>query len=61
VLGDLGGTWEWYIEGEGTKKVQKDDIVLVKKNTKHKITCIGESPGIRLAITKPDVEHIYED
>jgi quercetin dioxygenase-like cupin family protein len=57
----LGGTWEWYIEGEGTKKVQKDDIVLVKKNTKHKITCIGESPGIRLAITKPDVDHVYED
>ena len=57
----LEGEWEWYIEGVGKKIVSKNDIVLVKKNTKHKITCIGNIPGIRFAITKPDVDHIYED
>jgi len=56
----LQGEWEWFIEGEGTKSVKKNDIVLVKKNTKHKITCIGDQPGIRFAITKPDVDHVYE-
>ena len=57
----LEGDWEWYIEGVGTKKVKKNDIVLVEKNVKHKITCIGNKPGIRFAITKPDVDHIYDD
>ena len=57
----LEGEWEWYIDGIGTKSVKKNDIVLVKKNVKHKITCIGDKPGIRFAITKPDVDHIYED
>jgi len=56
----LEGEWEWFIEGEGTKIVKKNDIVLVKKNIKHKITCIGNQPGIRFAITKPDVNHVYE-
>ena len=37
------------------------DLVVVKKNTWHQIKCIGNSPGVRYAITKPDVEHIYED
>jgi len=55
----MEGKWEWYIEDIGTKVVEKDDIVLVEKNQKHKITCIGDSPGIRFAITKPNVNHIY--
>lgn len=55
----LEGQWEWFIEGEGIKKVYRNDIVVVKKGTKHKITCIGKKPGIRLAITKPDVTHVY--
>jgi mannose-6-phosphate isomerase-like protein (cupin superfamily) len=56
----LEGKWEWFIEGEGTKVVKKNDIVVVEKNTRHKITCIGNEPGIRFAITKPDVDHIYD-
>ena len=57
----IEGEWEWFIEGEGTMKVSKGSIINVKRNTKHKIKCIGDKPGIRFAITKPDVEHIYED
>ena len=57
----LEGEWEWYIDGLGKKIVKKNDIVLVQKNVKHQITCVGNQPGIRFAITKPDVDHIYED
>jgi len=57
----ISGIWEWYIEGEGKKVVIKNDIVVVKKNIKHKITCIGDTPGIRFAITAPDVDHVYTD
>ena len=57
----ISGNWEWYIEGEGTKRVKRNDIVVVKQNVKHKITCIGNEPGIRFAITAPDVDHVYEE
>ncbi len=55
----MRGKWEWYIEGEGTNTVTKNDIVVVKKNVKHQITCIGDEPGIRFAVTAPDVDHVY--
>ena len=57
----LAGEWEWYIEGEGVKKVSVNDIVLVKEGVKHKIKCVGNEPGIRFAITAPDVNHVYSD
>ena len=60
MLGIISGNWEWYIEGEGTKRVKRNDIVVVKQNVKHKITCVGNVPGIRFAITAPDVDHVYE-
>ena len=55
----LAGKWEWFIDGEGTKTVSVNDIVVVRKGVKHKITCIGDEPGIRFAITAPDVNHVY--
>lgn len=55
----LKGEWEWFIEGEGTKKVYKNDIVLVRRNRKHRIKVVGKELGIRLAITQPDVEHVF--
>ena len=57
----LAGKWEWFIEGEGTKTVSVNDIVVVRKGVKHKITCVGDEPGIRFAITAPDVNHVYAD
>ncbi len=56
----LDGKYQWQIANE-VKIVKKGDIVTVKANTWHKITVVGNKPAIRLAITKPDVEHIYED
>ena len=57
----LDGEWEWYIEGREKKKVKKGDFVLVPKGTWHQIKCVGKGPGLRYAITQPDVEHIYSD
>jgi len=57
----LEGEWEWYIEGEGKKVVTVNDIVVVKKGIKHKITCVGNRSGIRFAITRPNVNHVYSE
>ena len=56
----LDGWWEWWIQGQGTKLVRKGDIIVVPKGTWHKIKCTS-GPGMRYAITQPDVEHVYED
>ncbi len=56
----LDGEWEWWIQGEGTKKVFKHDIVVVPKNVPHLIKCT-KGPGVRYAITRPDVNHVYID
>lgn len=56
----LDGEWEWWIEGKGTQIVKQHDIIVVPKNTWHHIKCT-QGPGVRYAITQPDVEHVYED
>ena len=56
----LEGEYEWQIEEE-VSRVKQGDIIVVKANKWHKITAVGDRPAARLAITKPDVEHIYED
>ena len=55
----MEGEWEWTIDGQGTQKVTKDDIVLVPQEVRHQIRCVGTQPGIRFAVTKPDVDHVY--
>ena len=57
----MDGEWEWWIEGQGTKLVKTGDIVVVPKKVWHHIKCVGKSPGVRYAITAPDVNHVYED
>tara|TARA_B100001996_G_scaffold379053_1_gene364160 strand:- start:537 stop:962 length:426 start_codon:yes stop_codon:yes gene_type:complete len=56
----LEGEYRWSIDGE-EQEVSVGDIVVVKEKTWHQITVIGDKPAARLAITKPDVDHIYED
>ena len=56
----LEGEYRWSIDGE-EQEVYVGDIVVVKEKTWHQITVIGDKPAARLAITKPDVDHIYED
>ena len=55
----MEGEWEWWIDGQGTQKVKENDIIVVPAKTRHQITCVGDKVGVRYAITKPDVTHIY--
>jgi len=57
----MDGEWEWWIEGQGTKVVKTNDIVVVPTGVLHQITCIGNKPGVRYAVTQPDVEHVYPE
>jgi mannose-6-phosphate isomerase-like protein (cupin superfamily) len=57
----VSGLWEWNIEGKGVNVVSKNDMIIVEKGVKHKITCIGTEPGTRFAITAPDVNHVYDE
>lgn len=57
----MDGEWEWWIEGHGTKTVKTGDIIVVPAKVWHHIKCVGTSPGVRYAITQPDVNHVYED
>ena len=56
----IEGEWEWLIEGK-IKKVSKGDIVFIAKNRKHKITAAGTGPAIRLAVSRYDVDHVYDE
>ena len=37
------------------------DIVLIEKGKRHKITAVGTKPAIRLAVSRADVDHVYEE
>jgi len=54
----LDGEWEWWIQDIGTQTVQKNDIVVVPSGVPHLIKCT-KGPGVRYAITKPNVDHVY--
>ena len=53
------GEWEWTVEGI-IKKVKKGDIVFIERNKKHKIQAIGNSMSIRMAVSREDVDHVYD-
>ena len=72
-LGPASGFITFFLENLGAKvscidlSIKNDEWDTIphvnvnwKKNTFHKITCKGSEPGIRFAITKPDVDHIYK-
>ena len=56
----LKGEWEWYVEGK-TLKIKQGDLVFIPKGIRHKITAVGDSPAVRLAVSRSDVAHIYPD
>lgn len=55
----LDGEWEFEIEGK-IYLIKKNELILIPKNLKHKITAVGDKPAIRLAVSRSDVDHIYE-
>ena len=54
------GAWEWEIEGE-KKIIKQGDLVFLKKNRKHKITATGDKVAIRIAVSRYDVAHVYDN
>jgi quercetin dioxygenase-like cupin family protein len=54
------GVWEWEIEGV-KKEIKAGDVVFIERNRKHKITARGDSAAIRIAVSRYDVAHVYED
>ena len=56
----LEGEWEWNIEGN-KRRIKKGDVVFIERNRKHKITATGSKMAIRLAVSRYDVDHVYED
>ena len=43
-----------------TMNVKEGDIVFIERNKRHKITAAGNQQAIRLAVSRDDVDHIYE-
>ena len=56
----IKGKWKWEIEGKEFL-VQRGDIVFIEKCKVHKITAFGNEPAVRLAVSREDVPHIYEE
>ena len=54
------GVWEWDIEGQ-KREVRQGDLVFIEKNRKHKITAKGSKCAIRVAVSRYDVAHVYEE
>tara|TARA_R110002167_G_scaffold91897_3_gene247063 strand:- start:7447 stop:8553 length:1107 start_codon:yes stop_codon:yes gene_type:complete len=55
----IQGQWEWYVEGR-TLTVKKGDLVFIERGKRHKITAVGDEQSIRLAVSREDIDHIYE-
>lgn len=56
----IEGQWEWVIEGK-RKLIKAGDVVYMERNRKHKITAVGDKMAIRLAVSRADVEHLYDN
>ena len=53
------GQWEWEVDGV-RKHIVKGDVVFIAKNRPHKITAVGDTAAIRLAVSRYDVDHVYD-
>ena len=54
------GEWIWNIEGED-KIIKKGEIVFIERGRKHQITASGTDMAIRLAVSRYDVAHVYDE
>ena len=54
------GTWQWDIEGE-KKLIKAGDVVFMEKGRKHRIEAVGDKCAIRIAVSRYDVAHVYDE
>jgi quercetin dioxygenase-like cupin family protein len=57
----MKGELEWRVGNDAPLRAKKGDIVFVAAGRSHAIDTIGDESSIRLAVTSPDVVHIYLD
>lgn len=55
----LEGAFDWCLEDGRVIHSRKNDFVFMPRGTVHKINCVSEEPGLRLACGARDMEHIY--
>ena len=53
------GEWEWHVDGNSLI-VKEGDVVFIERGRRHKITATGSGQSIRMAVSREDVDHIYE-
>ena len=53
------GEFLYEIDGEEPFKAKKGDIIFIEKGKAHKMTCVGNERGIRLACGENNFSHVY--
>ena len=54
------GTFEYFVESDHNVTIaKKGDIIYIPKGITHKITCIGNEVGLRLACGENNFSHVY--
>lgn len=54
----LEGEWEYEVDGR-KYTVRQGDVVFIERNRLHKATVMGNSRGIRMAVSRDGIAHIY--
>ena len=54
------GQWNWNVDGED-KTIKEGEIVFIERGRKHQITASGQDMAIRLAVSRYDVDHVYDE
>ena len=54
------GSWKFEIDGE-EKIINENDIVIIEKGKRHRITAVGAKMAIRMAVSRHDVDHVYPE
>lgn len=55
----IEGEWQWEVDGV-KKNVKAGDVVFIQRNRPHKITAVGDKIAMRIAVSRYDVDHVYD-
>lgn len=56
----LQGEWTWTIEGKD-KIIKEGQVVFIERGRQHRIRASGNKMAIRLAVSRYDVDHVYDE
>ena len=46
---------------EEKNMINAGEVIFIERNKKHKVTAIGSKMAIRLAVSRYDVDHVYNE